>query len=126
MLDPRGMGVQAILTSDLFRLRSTLDIETQRVLDRQRQLSGKKGELSPEEEVELRTINTKLYHLGLSKSIRDPLYELFITKWTEREKPEWAEAVELTPKQLKDREALAAEIASEIAGEMASERGPAK
>jgi predicted ATPase len=126
LLDPRGMGVQAILTSDLFRLRSTLDIETQRVLDRQRQLSGKKGELSPEEEVELRTINTKLYHLGLSKSIRDPLYELFITKWTEREKPEWAEAVELTPKQLKDREALAAEIASEIAGEMASERGPAK
>jgi ABC-type glutathione transport system ATPase component len=126
LLDPRGMGVQAILTSDLFRLRSTLDIETQRVLDRQRQLSEKREELSAEEAAELRTINTKLYPLGLSKSIRDPLYELFITKWTEREKPEWAEAVELTPEQLKDREALAAEIASEIASEIAADRGSAK
>jgi AAA domain, putative AbiEii toxin, Type IV TA system len=37
--DPRGMGVAAILTSDLFRLRSTLDAETQAALDRQRVLA---------------------------------------------------------------------------------------
>ena len=37
--DPRGMGVAAILTSDLFRLKTTLDAQTQAALDRQRVLA---------------------------------------------------------------------------------------
>lgn len=112
--DPRGMGVQAILTSDLFRLHSTLDPETQRDLDRQRQLSMKKGELTLTEESELQEVNSRLESLGFWKAKRDPLYELFLRKWTEREKPEWANTAEFTAEQQVERERLAAQIADEI------------
>lgn len=116
--DPRGMGVQAILASDLFRLRSGgLDLETQGDLDVQRRLAMKPGDLTPDEEAELRTVTERLYQRGFWKSDRDPLYELFLRKWAEREKPEWTKTVELTSEQVKEREALAAEIAAEIAAE---------
>src|SRR5690606_10363759 len=73
--DPRGMGVAGILTSDRFRLRTTLDPETQRDLDRMLQLAA--SALSPAEEAELRDLNVRLRDKGLSQTIRDPLYELF-------------------------------------------------
>jgi predicted ATPase len=111
--DPRGMGVAAILTSDLFRLRSTLDAETQSALDRQRILAMKE-DLSPEDEGELRDLKVKLNNLGFAQTIRDPLYQLFVEAWTEREDPAWAQAVQLTPEQRRDRGRLAAEIVEEL------------
>lgn len=111
--DPRGMGVAAILTSDLFRLRSTLDPETQARLDRQRILSMQ-AELSPEDEEELREIKAELKNLGFAQTIRDPLYELFVKAWTEREDPAWTQAVQLTPEQRNARARLAAEIVKEL------------
>lgn len=115
--DPRGMGVQAILTSDLFRLHSTLDPETQRDLDIQRQLSMKKGDLTAEEELELQQINARLESLGFWKTKRDPLYELFLRKWTERERPEWTTATDFTAEQQAERERLASQIAEEMLAE---------
>ncbi len=50
--DPRGMGVAAILTSDLFRLRTTLDPETQADLDKQRLLAIKEN-LTDDDQAEL-------------------------------------------------------------------------
>jgi predicted ATPase len=111
--DPRGMGVAAILTSDLFRLRTTLDPDTQEALDRQRILAMKE-DLSPEDEEELRALKVKLGNLGFAQTTRDPLYELFVKAWTERENPAWAEAVQLTPQQRRDRSRLAAEIVEEL------------
>jgi predicted ATPase len=115
--DPRGMGVQAILTSDLFRLRTTLDPETQHDLDVQRRLSMKTEDLTPLEESELQQVSTKLDESGFSNSNRDPLYSLFLKKWTEREKSEWTKGVQLTPAQLQEQSELAAEIVAEIAAE---------
>jgi predicted ATPase len=111
--DPRGMGVAAILTSDLFRLRSTLDPETQAALDRQRILAMKE-DLSPEDEVELRDLKVKLSNRGFAQTIRDPLYELFVKAWTERENPAWVQAIQLTPEQRHERARLAAEIVKEL------------
>jgi hypothetical protein len=111
--DPRGMGVAAILTSDLFRLRSTLDSETQSALDRQRILAMK-DDLSPEDEADLRELKTKLDNLGFTQTTRDPLYEVFLKAWTEREDPAWAKAVQLTPEQRRDRARLAAQIVEEL------------
>ena len=70
--DPRGMGVAAILTSDLFRLRTTLDAETQERLDRQRILM-QKDDRNDEEEAELEGLHKELDRLGFSRTIRDPL-----------------------------------------------------
>jgi hypothetical protein len=116
--DPRGMGVQAILASDLFRLRTGgLDLQTQNDLDLQRRLAMKAGNLTPAEEQQLRDVSDRLHDLGFWKADRDPIYELFLRKWAEREKPEWTATVELTPDQLRERESLAAEIAAELANE---------
>ena len=111
--DPKGMGVAAILTSDLFRLRSTLDSATQADLDRQRILAMKK-ELDPQEEEELRALKVKLSALGFTQTIRDPLYQLFLEAWTQREDPAWVQAVQLTPQQRRDRARLAAQIVEEL------------
>jgi predicted ATPase len=111
---PKGMGVQAILTSDLFGLRSTLDPDTQRDLDQQRRLAQKDGPLTSEEEKTLAQLNKRLEPLGFTKTIRDPLYQLFVKEWTKREKQEWTETVDLTPEQRKARAKLAAQIVEEI------------
>jgi predicted ATPase len=113
--DPRGMGVAAILTSDLFRLRTTLDQETQDDLDRQRLLAM--SELTPETEAELAAVTARLHSKGFNRAIRDPLYEVFARAWTEREDPSWRDAVQLSPQQRQDRARLAAEIVAELAGE---------
>lgn len=115
--DPRGMGVAAILTSDLFRLRTTLDGETQADLDRQRLLAMKK-ELDASDEEELRQLKSKLSGLGFAQTIRDPLYERFLKAWTEQEEPAWREDVQLTPEQQRDRERLAAEIVKKLRREI--------
>lgn len=113
--DPQGMGVAAILTSDLFRLQTTLDLETQRKLDRQRTLAA--AEPTPEVRAELAELERELRGKGFAQTIRDPLYELFTRAWTEREDPSWRDPVELTPEQRRDRERLAAEIVAELASE---------
>ena len=111
--DPRGMGVAAILTSDLFRLRTTLDTETQAELDRQRVLAMKER-LSPEEENELRELNLRNRTLGLDQTIRDPLYEQFVKAWTQQQDPAWAKSVQLTPEQRDERSRLAARIVKQL------------
>ncbi|WP_174555995.1 hypothetical protein [Xanthomonas hortorum] len=107
------MGVAAILTSDLFRLRSTLDPKTQRELDRQRTLAIKKV-LTTEEEIELREIKTRMRDLGFDQTIRDPLYEQFIKAWTEQQDPKWSASIQLTPEQLAERAKLAAKIVLQL------------
>lgn len=114
---PKGMGVQAILTSDLFGLRSTLDPETQRMVDQQRRLAQKDSALTADEEQTLVDLNARLAPLGFTKTIRDPLYQLFVKEWTKREKPEWSDVLDLTPTQREARAKLAAQIVAEIAAD---------
>lgn len=111
--DPRGMGVAAILTSDLFRLRSTLDPRTQAALDRQR-LLAMKDEITPDDEAELAILGEELRGRGFHLTIRDPLYQEFLKAWTAEEDPKWREGVELTPEQREERGKLAARIVEEL------------
>nr|WP_221378302.1 AAA family ATPase [Actinoplanes polyasparticus] len=125
--DPRGMGIQAILASDLFRLRSGgLDADTLRLLDQQHQLSTR-DDLTPAEESLLRRVTDELNELDFWKSDRDPVYQAFLQRfipaWTARNPMRETDLnVQLSSAQLEAREALAAEIAEEIAAEMAAER----
>lgn len=113
--DPRGMGIEAILSSDLFRLRSGgLDLPTQRDLDAQRRLSMKEEPLSEAERTELQAITARLDSLGFWRSSQDKLFELFLQKWTERARPEWRDLVEVSPEQLDERNQLAADIIAEL------------
>jgi predicted ATPase len=79
-IDPRGLGVAGILTSELFGLSTTLDEQTQNDLQRKRelQLKLKEGKITKKEKVELDTLEEGLEKLGFSKYQRDPLYQKFI------------------------------------------------
>lgn len=114
-VDPQGMGVNAILTSDLFRLRTTLDLETQGQLDRQRILAD--SEQTPEVQAQLSELERQLHAKGFTQTARDPLYKLFVEAWTAREDPGWRDHVEFTVEQLRQREELAREIVAELAEE---------
>lgn len=76
-VDPKGMGVAGLLTSDLFGLPTTLDTETQNKLDRKLQLQYKK-ERTAEENEELSQVTQELEQLGFSRTTRDPLYGQFL------------------------------------------------
>ena len=117
--DPQGMGVNAILTSDLFRLRSSLDEQTQADLDQVRVLSMR--EPSADEAEELRVISSRLHGRGFMAGARDPLYTLFVRAWTQRENPAWRDMTAFTPDELAARGRLAAEIVAELAAEESSE-----
>jgi predicted ATPase len=112
--DPRGMGVEAILTSDLFRLPSALDQPTQRELEEWRRLSDREEPLSPDERARLAELTSKLRQLGITQTMRDPLYREFVRAWSKQAAPDWAERTEFSQEELDERELLAAEIVSEL------------
>jgi ABC-type multidrug transport system ATPase subunit len=74
---PRGMGFAAILTSEIFGLRSTLDRETLEDVERLRLLAAK-SERTQQEEKELAQLNASLAPLGFSRDFRDPLFKEFV------------------------------------------------
>lgn len=84
-IDPKGMGVEGILTSELFGLPTTLDEETQKDLDRRNELLliQQKGQLNTAQDTELNSLFNKLENLGFSKTFRDPLYQKFIVAYKE-------------------------------------------
>ena len=124
--DPKGMGVQAILASDLFRLPGAgLDPETRADLALQRRLATK-DTLTREEEALLGETTERLNARGFWKNDRDPVYQLFLQsflpRWVERERVAWAERSELPVEELRARQALAEEIANEVAAERRRKR----
>jgi len=82
--DPVGMGVAGLLTSELFGLPTTLDTETQRKLDRKRELVVKE-ELTTEEKKEWEKLDEELAKMGFLSAFRDPLYSKFLKALREYE-----------------------------------------
>jgi ABC-type multidrug transport system ATPase subunit len=74
---PKGMGFAAILTSDFFGLRSTLDKETLKKIDDKRELAIKPHKTDADRR-KLSDLNAELGKLDFSHSVRDPLYQEFI------------------------------------------------
>ena len=72
--DPRGMGVAGLLTSEVYGLRSELDLETLRLLDEKRALAAKET-LTEEERARLRQLDEQLRGLDFTKTVRDPMYK---------------------------------------------------
>lgn len=70
---PKGMGINLILRSDMFGLKTTLDDETNQKLKRRNMLASM-DKLSNLEESELKQINGELDELGFTLSSDDPDY----------------------------------------------------
>lgn len=75
--DPRGMGVAGILTSDLFRLQSSLDRKTLKDLETEAFLS-RKTNLNDEERQKLSDARKRLTHSGFRLTSLDPLMEEYL------------------------------------------------
>ena len=114
-VNPKGMGVAGLLTSDLFGLPTTLDPDTQQMLDRMRQLLYKKGR-SLEESAELKYLTHELENLGFTRTTRDPLYDKFIEKLFSR--PEFQDKP-ITDEERKEMVDLTNDILAEIIEEEA-------
>ena len=114
--DPQGMGVSNILTSELFGLRSTLDLPTQKKLDEQRILATKQN-LTPQEDQRLHQLTNELDALGYNLGEDDEVYAAFLRKWFEREDPSLREEIVLSPEQQQERERMINEIVQELIAE---------
>jgi ABC-type multidrug transport system ATPase subunit len=112
-IDPRGLGVEGILTSELFGLPTTLDEITLTRLERRNELLLKqqKSPLTPTEKSELSEIFTELENLGFSNTFRDPLYQKFIIAFRKRYKNV---STQFTKEDLEKQNKLAFEILEEI------------
>jgi predicted ATPase len=113
---PKGMGIDNILTSDLFGLRSALDIPTQRLMDERRELAVKEM-LTDEERRRLDELNEELEGLDFSIGVRDTDYAHFIQEKTRRERQEMKERVVLTPDERREQLELMRQILDELAQE---------
>jgi ABC-type multidrug transport system ATPase subunit len=111
--DPRGMGIAALLTSDLYGLRSQLDLPTLGLLDEKRSLAVKDS-LTQDERDRLTELNVELDRLGFTLEARDPLYRLFVKNLTDAERQGGLDDTVLTEKQRKKRELLAKKLVNEL------------
>ncbi len=87
-IDPRGLGVEGILTSELFGLPTIIDSHTNSMLEKRNELLLKqqKQNLTEDDKEELNIIFKELEELGISKTFRDPMYQRFIIAFKEKNK----------------------------------------
>ena len=111
--NPRGMGIAGLLTSDLFDLPTALDLQTQKDLNRKRNLMFKKDR-SKEEDFELNRLNKSLSDMGFTMTTRDPLYNKFLEKLYSREEFMYEEPTEIEREEMSK---LMDEVLDEILAE---------
>lgn len=97
--DPKGMGFTATLT-EIFGLPTSLDIDTQRLVDERNTLAHL-PEKSDAQERQLIAVNDKLTRLGFLFEDREPLYQDFLRAWHD---VRYADRPLLTPEQIAQRQ----------------------
>jgi len=112
--DPKGMGVAGLLTSEVYGLRSELDLETLGLLDEKRALAAKET-LTDEERARLQKLDEQLRGLDFTITVRDPMYKRFVEAMTEKEKAEGLQVPVLTREQQERQKQLAKEVLETLA-----------
>jgi predicted ATPase len=120
-MDPRGMGINGLLRSELYGLRSALDLPTLEKIDerdairaKQKKLLTQGKDLSDKDRLRLIQLSDELSSLGFSRDFRDPIEQHFADAMARRRTGE--EPVVLTPKQIKEQEKLADAVLDEVLG----------
>lgn len=120
---PQGMGINGLLRTELYGLRSSLDLPTLKKIDerddlraKQKELQNQGRDLNPKERLRLIELSDELALLGFSRDYRDPNEKDFADAMARRRSKEKIPLV-LTPKMLKDQEKLADEVLNQILGE---------
>jgi predicted ATPase len=108
--DPLGIGVEGLLKSEFYGLRSTLAPEVLGRIDRHYELLGKKNK-TDEEQAELMRLASELNALGVARTHPNPYFEAFAAALARRA-PHDEPA--LTKEELEAQSKLADEVLSEI------------
>lgn len=111
--DPKGMGVPAILMSDVFGLRSVLDLKTQELLDEKRQLAVKDNR-NDEETKRLKDLNILLREVDVSQMVSDPLYPIFVKRVVRHPKYDQLRRAFLDAEQKEALEKIADDVLKEL------------
>lgn len=119
--DPRGMGVGNLLTSDIYGLRSQLDLETLGDLDKKRKLAAK-NHLTPLEADELRQLSLRLEDLGLLMEDRDPEFQEYLLA-KNRAESENAREVSYSREEVEEKRQVALDLVREILRERGEGEG---
>ncbi|EML1936005.1 AAA family ATPase [Providencia rettgeri] len=104
-INPRGAGFMSTLT-EIFGLNTTLDLETQKLLDDRNELAHIENRTEAQNnQLDLR--NDELNRLGFSFENRDPLYSEFLLAWQELR---YSDKPPLTPDKAAQRRAAMKKI----------------
>lgn len=117
--DPLGIGVEGLLKSEFYGLRSTLAPEVLAQIDRHYELLGKNAK-TPEEEAELMQLASELNALGVARTHPNPYFEAFAAALARRTPHE---DTPLTKEELEAQAELADEVLSELIEEERTEAG---
>lgn len=111
--DLRGMGVDAILTSEIFGLNSTLDKGTfNELIDRRKLLAKQeKDQLTHEENQELNRLSEHLKDIDFNIPFADPLYKDFILAL---DNLDYYKRTDLTSEEIKEREQIAKDVMQKL------------
>lgn len=113
--DTVGLGIDGLLQSEYYGLPSTLDIETQRKLDKKRDLliKRKEGTITPEEKEELHRLSDEIDDLAFTRNIpTDNYYDDFVAAMHQfyRKRPH----VTLSPEEIRQRNEKTREIVEDL------------
>jgi predicted ATPase len=113
-VDPRGLGFTSILTQ-IFGLPTTLDPETQSLLDERNSLLRLDGP-TDEQQTRLHELTEQLKQFGFNLESREPEYAEFLRAWHEAER---AGQTTLTPEQITKKTQVARQIIERLRSEVA-------
>ena len=112
--DPKGMGFTATLT-EIFGLPSSLDVETQRLVD-DRNALAQLVQKSDDDERRLIELNDQLARLGFLFEEREPLYQGFLRAWHD---VRYADRPPLTPADVDARQRAMKELILQLTAQEA-------
>jgi len=116
--DPIGIGVEGLLKSELYGLRSTLAPEVLQKLDRHYALLGKRDK-AVGDQVELMRLAVELNDLGVSRTHPNPYFESFANAMARRRSPKPQTA--LSREEIESQAELADEVLKEVLAEEQAE-----
>lgn len=112
-VDPKGLGVAGILTSELFGLPTILDKETQKDLNRKRYLQGKviRQVITTEEYNEYQKLKAKLENHGFYEEVEDQWFKMYLA---EMSKYEFTQKVEFTEEEKNEIKKISEQAVKDI------------
>jgi hypothetical protein len=108
--DPFGMGVDGLLTSELYGLQSVLPVEIMKKLDKRNQLFALKKR-TPKQDVKLRALSDELAEMGILRSYLDPYEREFIKAMTRHQERRRGP---MSSEEMRDRNERADEILEQV------------